>query len=637
MMTKALVVVVALVAAQLPAQSPPLLRQPTVSRTLVAFNYGGDIWTVPRSGGTARRITAGGGNGEARDPHFSPDGTLIAFTGVYDNNADVYVVPADGGVPTRLTYHPDRDEVVGWTPDGSRILFRSTRSSFSRFTRLYTVSKEGGPATEVALPRGSYGSFSPDGKQLAYVPIDMANEIWKRYRGGETTPIWVASLSDASIAQVPRDNSNDNTPMWIAGAVYFLSDRSGATTLFRYDPSTKQVTQVLTNTGLDIKSASAGPDVIAYEQFGSLFLFDPATKASTPVTVTIAGDLPSVRPHYVPVGDRIGAANLSPTGARAVFEARGEILTVPADKGDVRNLTNTPAVMERDPAWSPDGRSVAYFSDASGEYTLQIAPQSGVGPTRSITLGDAPSFYYSPAWSPDGKKISYLDKRLQLWYLDVASGKSTRVDADTYEAPWRSLNPSWSPDSRWLAYTKVLPNHFHAVELYSLETGKATQLTDGMSDARYAAFDRGGEYLYFAASTDAGPAAGWLDMSSYSHPTTRGLYVVVLRNDKPSPLVPLSDEEKVDSVAAAAKTDSVKPKSAAPAAPPVGVRIDLAGIDQRILPLPIGVRRWSGVVPGAAGGVFLLETVALQMGFRQPQADEGRRRDSGFLPDGRCR
>ena len=610
MIGRSFVALAVVAAAQLPAQSAPtLLRQPTVSRSLVAFTYGGDIWTVPRTGGTARRLTAG--NGEAFGPLFSPDGSLIAYTGVYDDNADVYVVPAEGGVPTRLTYHPAGDAAVGWTPDGSRILFKSNRSSFSRFARLFTVSKDGGPATEVALPRGSDGSYSPDGKRLAYVPIDPANEIWKRYRGGETTPIWLVSMADGAVERVPRDNSNDNTPMWMGGSVYFLSDRNGPFTLFKYDPSSKQVTQVLTNTGLDIKSASAGPDVIAYEQFGSLFLFDPATQKSTPVAVTIAGDLASVRPHYVPVGDRIVAANLSPTGARAVFEARGEILTVPADKGDVRNLTNSPAVMERDPAWSPDGRSVAYFSDVSGEYTLQIAPQSGVGPVRSITLGDAPSFYYSPAWSPDNKKISYLDKRLQLWYVDVASGKSTRVDADTYEAPWRALDPAWSPDSRWLAYTKLLPNHFRAVMLYSLETGKATQVTDGLSDTRFAAFDRGGEYLYFTASTDAGASAGWLDMTSFDHPTTRSIYVVVLRNDRPSPLVPLSDEEKIDSAAAAtAKADTGKAAKAAPAAPATPIRVDLTGIDQRILALPIGARRWSGIEPGAAGTIFLLETVS---------------------------
>ena len=605
----------AVAGAQTPSATPLLLQRPTVSKTLVAFNYGGDIWTVPRAGGSARRITAGVGT--ATGPSFSPDGSLIAFTGDYDGNTDVYVVAAEGGVPRRLTYHPAPDEVVGWTPDGSRILFRSSRTSFSRFSRLYTVSKDGGAATPVDLPRSADGSFSPDGKRLAYMPSDPANEIWKRYRGGEASEIWLASLDDAAIERVPHPGSNDGSPMWFHDAVYFLSDRDGPTTLYKYDTQGKRVTQAVANHGLDIKSASAGPDAIVYEQFGALFLFDPGTQRSTPVPVTIAGDLPRVRPHYAPVADRIESANLSPTGARAVFGGRGEIVTVPADKGDVRNLTNTAAVMERDPVWSPDGRWVAFLSDASGEYTLHIVPQAGVSAGRSITLGDAPSFYYSPSWSPDSKKIAYLDKRLQLWYVDVASGKSVKVDADSYEAPWRGLDPAWSPDSRWIAYTKVLPNHFRAVFLYSLETGTATQITDGLSDARFPAFDKGGEYLYFAASTNAGPTVGWIDMTSFDHPVTRSLYLVVLRNDRPSPLAPLSDEEKIDSaMTASAKADTGKKMAAAASdttkkktASPTPIRVDLEHIDQRIVALPTGERRWSGVAAGSAGTVFLLETV----------------------------
>ncbi len=607
---------------------PLLLQQPTISRTLVAFTYGGNVWTAPRSGGAARRLTAG--TGLATNPAFSPDGKSIAFTGIYDGNADVYVVSADGGVPTRLTYHPAADVVVGWTPDGGRVLFRSGRSSFSRYARLYTVAKEGGPATEVSLPRGYTGSFSSDGARLAYVPNDPANEIWKRYRGGETSEIWLATMSNASIERIPRENSNDNWPMWVGNSVYFLSDRNGPTTLFEYDTRSKAVTAVVANTGLDIKSAAAGPDAIVYEQFGSLFLFDPAKKTSTPIPITVSGDLPHVRPRYVPVGQQIAAANLSPTGARAVFEVRGEIVTVPADKGDIRNITNTPAVMERDPAWSPDGRSIAYFSDASGEYTLHIAPQNGAGTPRSITLGDAPSFYYSPTWSPDSKKISYLDKRLNVWYVDVATGKSVKVDTDPFEAPWRALDPVWSPDSRWIAYTKSQPNHLRAVFLYSLETGTATRVTNAMGDARFPAFDRGGEYLYFTASTNAGASAGWLDMSSFDHPVTRSIYLVVLRNDRPSPLVPLSDEEKIDSAKAAAdtgkKADSVKKKPDAATA----IRVDLANIDQRVLALPLGDRRWSGLATGAPGTIFALETVD-----RPPQTaeDEGGSRQTVFKWD----
>ena len=598
-----LVALVAGIAPLVQAQTttgPLLLQKPTISRTSVAFAYGGDIWTAPRTGGAARRLTAG--NGEASDPSYSPDGALIAFSGTYDGNTDVYVVSADGGLPKRLTYHPAPDVVVGWTPDGKHILFRSSRTSYSRFSRLFTVSKDGGPATEVDLPRGYTGSFSADGSRLAYLPNDPANEIWKRYRGGETSEIWLATMSDASIERIPRENSNDSWPMWVGNSVYFLSDRDGPTTLFEYDTHSKQVTKVVTNTGLDIKSASAGPDAIVYEQFGTLFSFDPKTKQSTRIPITVEGDLPNVRPHFVAAAPSILAANISPNGARAVFQTRGEILTVPAEKGDVRNLTNTTGVMERDPAWSPDGRSIAFFSDASGDYTLHVVSQDGTGAPRSITLGDAPSFYYAPAWSPDGKKISYMDKRLNLWCLDVATGKSIKVDTDPYEAPWRSMDPVWSPDSKWIAYTRSLANHFHAVFLYSLETATATQVTDPMTDVRYPAFDRNGQYLYFTSSTNAGASSGWLDMSSYDRPVTRSIYLVVLRNDKPSPLTPLSDDEKVDTTA---KPDTSK-KAAAMSS---DVKIDLTNISQRIVPLPLGDRRWSGLVAGATGTIYVLETV----------------------------
>ena len=352
-----------------------------------------------------------------------------------------------------------------------------------------------------------------------------------------------------------------------------------------------------------------------------MYLFDPGTQKSAPVAVTVNADLPKVRPHFVSAGGFVANAALSPTGARAVFESRGEIISVPAERGDARNLTNTTGTMERDPAWSPDGRSVAYFSDATGEYTLHIQPQSCVEPRGRSVLGDPPSFYYSPQWSPDGKKISYLDKRLQLWYLDVASGHSVKVDADTYEAPWRAFDPSWSSDSRWIAYSKALPNHLRAIFLYSLESGKATQVTDGLSDARFPAFDAGGEYLYFAYGSKRGAdGRGGIDVPISSiiagHPEV--FMFVVLRNDKPlrrsrncrtrrKPTRRRRQRRKRGyrrrSGSVAAGADSAKRAAGAP------IRIDLAHIDQRIMALPTGDRRWSGLIPGASGTMFVLETV----------------------------
>jgi tricorn protease len=616
-----MVVLVACGAAAGQAPRPLLLQKPTVSRTQVAFVYAGDLWIVSRQGGEARRLTAD--IGVETDPVFSPDGTRIAFTGEYEGNVDVYVMPADGGQPRRLTYHPGPDQVVGWTPDGKRILFRTIRDSYSRFTRLFTIPAEGGFATEVPLPMAFDGSYSPDGQRLAYMPIMPAFRAWKRYRGGRTTPIWIARLSDSHVEKVPRDNSNDFNPMWVKDKVYFLSDRNGPVTLFAYDLADKKVTRVLANDGLDIKSASAGPDAIVYDQFGSLHLYDLATGKSRPLDARIHADLPAVRPHLEKVARQIRNAAISPTGVRAVFEARGDILTVPVEKGHVRNLTETSGVAERDPAWSPNGKWIAYFSDASGEYQLHVRDQRARETVKKLTLGDAPSFYYSPVWSPDSKKIAYSDKRMNLWYIELATGKSKKVDTDLYDQPSRSLDPVWSPDSQWLAYTRQLQNHLHTVFVHSLATGKNHQLTDGMSDARYPAFDAGGKYLYFTASTDIGPTTGWLDMSSFEHPVTRSVYLVVLRKDLPSPLAPESDEEKDEqaapgpvgiaqpSAAAAKKIRALAAKAAAKDKKPEkkeAVRIDLDNLDQRILALPIPAANYEGLAAGKAGTMFLLES-----------------------------
>src|SRR5215212_3968258 len=362
-----------------------------------------------------------------------------AFAGEYEGNLDVYAVPAAGGVPRRLTHHPDPDVPVGWTPDGKSVVFRSPRSSYARFLKLFTVPAGGGEPTELPLPQAEDGSLSPDGKRIAYVPLSNKPQFpgafrpLRNYRGGTASPIWIADLADSAITKVPRTDSNDFCPMWVGDTVYFLSDRDGPTTLFAYDPVSKKVKRVLDPTGADIKSAAACADAIVYDRFGTLHLFDLKDQKSRPLSVKVAADLPGVRPKLEKVNKSIQRAGLSPTGTRALFEARGEILTVPAEKGDPRNLTNTPGAADRDPAWSPDGKSVAYFSDESGEYELCVRAQDGRGEVKRIKLGDTPSFFYHPAWSPDGKKIAYSDKRLTLWYVDLDTGKSTKVDTAPYE------------------------------------------------------------------------------------------------------------------------------------------------------------------------------------------------------------
>jgi len=603
------------------AQGPLLLRDPSISRTQIAFAYAGSIWIANRDGSDVRRLTSGGHEGR---PMFSPDGTLIAFTGDYDGNRGVYVVPAGGGEPRRLTYHPGDIDVVCWMPDGKRVVFSSARTAFaSGVVQLFSVPVEGGFATPIPLARAAEASFSPDGNRIAYVPLFQWQKAWKRYRGGQTKPIWIANLSDSSVtATIPRDNTNDFNPMWVGDNVYFLSDRNGPITLFAYDVKSKQVKQLVKNEGLDIKSASASSDAIVYEQFGSLHLLDPNSGNEHALKIQIVGDLAEIRPHFKKIDPKhIRFSDISPTGVRALFGVRGEIFTVPAEKGDIRNLTRTAAVVERDPAWSPDGKSIAYFSDESGEYALHICDQSGLGEVRKVDLGKPPTFYYAPTWSPDSKKIAYTDKRLNYWYLDLDKKIPVKVDTDFYTDPGHRPQLAWSPDNRWLVYTKQLKSHLHAVYAYSIEQSKSYQLTDGMSDALFPAFDKGGKYLYFTASTDVALNSGWLDMTSLMRPVTRSVYLIVLKKDEPSPLAPESDEEKAKEAEksdkdrkAVATKDKDKDKSGKGSAKeeePVVVDIDLDNISQRVITLPIPAKNYYGVAAGKPGVLFLEEGPAV--------------------------
>lgn len=580
-----------------------LFRDPAISRTEITFSYAGDLWSVPRSGGDARRLTTG--IGLEIDPYYSPDGTQIAFTGEYDGNTDVYVIPSAGGVPKRLTYHPSEDVVSGWTPDGKSVMFASSRNSSSNYTRLFTIGVDGGGLpSEVPLPMANRGWLSPDGQSVAYEPLTQWQSDWKYYKGGQTQPIWIAKLADSSMEKVPRVNSNDKCPMWVGDKVYFLSDRvGGIVSLFAFDTKTKKVEQIVDNKGLDIKYASAGAGAIVYEQFGTIFTLEIGSKSPKKVDIRVTGDFPGVRTRYEKVGNRISNAAVSPTGVRAVFEARGEIISAPADKGDARNLTNTPNVMERDPAWSPDGKWIAYFSDESGEYMLHLREQNGMGEAKKLTLGSAPGFYTNPVWSPDSKKLAYNDNHMNLWFVDIEKGTNTKVDTNPYGTLDDVLAPSWSPDSKWITYVKQLDNRLRAVYLYSLEKSQVSQVTDGLGDARYIVFDKSGKYIFFTASTNLAQTISFADLTGVDRQTSRSVYAIVLRNDSPSPLAPESDEEKI----------APEKKPDAPAAPPAkkepeATRIDLDGIDQRVIAIPaIPTRNFNNLYAGKAGTLYISE------------------------------
>ncbi|MGH9743812.1 MAG: S41 family peptidase [Candidatus Acidiferrum sp.] len=591
------------------SEKPLLMQNPTLSATHIVFAYGSELWSVSRDGGAALQLTSG--QGQKSNPHFSPDGKWIAFTAQYGGNFNVYIIPAEGGEARQLSYGPGPDTVEGWTPDGKGVLFRSSLLSNSpRYEQLFTISVDGGRPHEVPLPMGYQASFSSDGTHLAYTPlprelffvgVPLVHAFWAHYHGGLAPQVWIANLQDSSVTKIPHENASDFNPMWVGNKIYFLSAREEPISLYAYDLGDKKVSRSVENHGMDIMSAGAGPGAIVYEQFGSLHLLDIATGREHEVPVSIRGDFPEVRMHFEKVADHILDAGISPTGARAVFEAHGEILTVPADKGTVRNITNSPGVADRSPAWSPDGKEIAYFSDATGEYALHIKDQDGFSPDRAIGLGNPPSFFFNPVWSPDGRKIAYTDKRLNVWYVDLDNPTPVKIDTQTYFSFGQSTVPVWSPDSRWVAYTKLLDSHMRALFAYSLDSHKSTQITDGLSDAEYPAFDKSGKYLYFTASTNAGPTEVPLDMSSDGRIVTRSVYLIVLQKGTPSPFKPESDDEKV----AAAEAAKDKAKEAHAASASSAVQIDFDGIGQRILALPLPAAHFVGLSAGKEGEIYV--------------------------------
>ena len=604
--------VAALIAAPTPAtaqQPTRLLRQPTVSATHIAFAYANDLWIVDRAGGDAMRLTTF--QGQETDPHFSPDGRHIAFSAQYDGNTDVYVLPSAGGTPKRLTWHPGADQVVGWTHDGSRVVFNSGRASAPiGYPRFWTVGTGGGLPEAMPLPRGMTGTFSPDGARFAYQQRRLNDAEWRGYRGGQTHPVWIVNTDDWALEEVPWDYTNDLDPVWLGDEVYFLSDRDWATNVWAYDTGTRAVRQVTRHADFDVKTIDAGGGAVVYEQGGYIHLLDPATGASDRVDISVRGDFPWLRPHWEDVGGTLQNASLSPTGARALFEGRGDIFTVPTEDGDWRNLTRTSGAAERSPAWSPDGRHISWFSDASGEYRLMIGAQDGMQAPREIVIPN-PTFFFTPTWSPDSEHLAFTDADLNIWRVEIASGDVTLVDTDQYAHPIRTIDPVWSPDSRWLAYAKRLDNQFHVVMVHSLADGSTRQLTDGLSDALSPAWDASGRYLYFLASTDYALNTGWLDMTSYERPVRRALYLAVLQADEPSPFLPLSDEEEMegagDDMARGDEEGDEGGDSAGGGDPGTGgneVRIDWEGMDQRILAAGVPAHDYSDLAAGPEGVVF---------------------------------
>lgn len=591
--------VVAASASEATAQSPSrLLRTPSVSSRHIAFAYANNIWVVERAGGTARRLTSF--QGQTQNPKLSPDGRLVAFSAEYAGNTDVYVVPVEGGQPKRLTWHPGADLVQGWSPDGKQVLFASPRATWApnAAPRFWTVPADGGVESALPLPRANQGKFSPDGGRIAYRMPTSWDEERRNYRGGQNKPIWIVDLKSFALDSTPFAGTKEMDPVWVGDAVYFLSDRDGVSNVWAFDTRTRQLRQVTTFTDFDVKSLDAAGSTVVFEQAGYIHELDARSGATKIVKITAAGDFPWMMPAWKDVGTRVSGLALSATGKRAAVEARGEIFTVPAEKGDVRNLTSSSASAEIAPLWSPDGRSVAYFSDASGEYQLVIAPQDGIGARRTIPLPE-PSRPYAPSWSPNGRHIAFQDSHFRIWLVEVSTGRARVADTDPYFMADRSIVPVWSPDSRYLAYPKRLKSLMRALFVYDVEAGTARQITDGLADATTPAWDASGKYLWFFASTNFALNSSLLDMTKYERPETKALYLAVLAKGEPSPLLPESDEEALPAPTAPVARDTVR-----------AVRIDFDGLQQRIVTVTgVAERDYGALIAGPAGTVFFLEPI----------------------------
>ena len=637
-----------LLAAGLVAAAPPatagddtrLLSMPAMSSKSIAFVYGEDLWTADVDGKNPKRLTSD--LGVESNPAFNPDGSVIAFSAQYDGNTDVFTIPVTGGTPTRLTSHPSADVVRGFTPDGKSVLFMSNRNVHSsRHSQLFTVPLTGGMPTQLPIPWGFEACYSPDGKYIAYTPVRDVTKEWKHYRGGSNGRIWIYDVKTHEVVEVPQPKGrcNDLDPNWVGDTVFFRSDRGGEYNVFAVKPTgesvaldqVKAVTEYKDFPVIDINHD--GKESLIFEQAGWLHTMKIG-QTPTRLKIAIATDAPEARARFVKGSKYVRDASVSPSAARAVIEFRGEIFTVPAEKGEPRNLTNTTGAHERSPSWSPDGKTIAYFSDDGGEYQLVLAPQDGKGDKRTIKLAGS-GFYYGSAWSRDSKKLLYVDNSYSLYCLDAESGKSTKIATDEFGRGSGIKLSSWSPDSKWVTYTTETPAHISRVRVYSVEQNKSFPITDGKSEASDPVFDANGKYLYFISSDSTGLSKhGFSQSASDARPPRYGIYMAVLKKGTASPFLKESDEEKGP---AAIPTKVIPPKKPSDlekgdpvdkgdpidkdvskvdddkkevkkddAKSATKFAIDFEGIDQRIIALPLPIGNYANLQAGSGGQVFVI-------------------------------
>ena len=604
--------------------SARMFRYPDVSATQIAFVYAGDIWVVPKTGGTAQRLTTP--RGEELFPRFSPDGTKLAYSANYDGNTDVYVVPAQGGTATRITHHPMADRLVDWYPDGRSLLVATSMASGrQRYSQFFRVGATGGMPERLPVPYGEFGAISPDGRQIAYMPMSLDFRTWKRYRGGWTPDLWLFDLQSFASQNLTQNDADDAQPMWYGRKLYFMSDRDPAQrhNIWVYDLDTRQTREVTHFTDFDITFPASGPSDIVFQAGGRLYLLDLGTEQMREVPVTVVTDLATLRLRVARADSSILNATISPNGQRAIFEARGDVFSLPARYGPVLNLTQSSGVAERYPAWSPDGRQVAYWSDRTGEYELYVRPVTGTGQERKLT-SYGPGYRYHLYWSPDSKKLVFVDQTMTIRMFDTETGQTVSVDRALYwyQVSLNGFRASWSADSRWLAYERDLVNQRSAIYLFDTRGGRSVQVTSGYYNDVAPVFDPDGKYLYFLSNRTMRPIYSDID-NSWVYPNATNVVAVSLRRDVPSPLAPRNDQDSVksDSAAAApaatrtAGAQAARGRGGRPAAdtttprrptPPAPVEIDTAGFEQRLT-----------VLPPAAGNYTDLRAVSGKVVFRR--------------------
>ena len=610
------------------SQGTRLLRQPSVSSEKIVFTYGGDLWVTYLNGEGLKRLTST--PAVESDPHFSPDGKMIAFTSNRSGISAVYIMPVEGGDPVRLTWYPAPATSLGWTPDGKNILYSSNRETApSAYEHLWMVPKEGGYSTLISKQWGTDGAFSPDGKKIVVDRISRWDKEWRNYRGGQNSSLYILNLDDLSETLIPNERTIDIQPVWLDDMIYFLSDRDWVANIWSYSPKSGELKQVTKFTGSDIKWLNAGAGKLTFERDGYLNILDPKSGKIKQLEITVIGDFPWAETKWEDVSSTVSSISLSPTGKRALMESRGEIFTVPAKHGNARNLTKSSDAADRAPIWSPKGDKIAWFSDKGNEgYKLFIADQDGLKEPKTLSIGES-KFAWIPAWSPDGKYIAFCDDDVRIQVIEIETGKITTADVGGNNIERGNNGIKWSPDSKWLAYSKSGSNNFRQIFVWSLESKTSKPLTDPFADSFSPAWDRNGKQFYFLASTDVALGSGWANTSAMTADPTYAVYLINLRADDKSPFSLRSDEEKEvkdkseksdkengkkadDKTANAAKSD--KPDKTEKKDTAL-VKIDFDGIERRIIPLPIPVRQYRFTLSGPDGSVFIAESIPNTPGF----------------------